>query len=130
MREFIATVTKIDSSEHLNIVTFRFLDYSLTMMSLDLSDISVGSSVKLSCKPTSIALAKEFSGDISLSNALKATITSIDIGKLLCSVKLDVDGVEFESIITTSSLNRMRLKEDDSLTIFIKASELSIKEVL
>lgn len=131
MNTLIATVTKIDTIDNLNIVNFDFSDQTLSMMSLDLSDdIKIGTKVKLITKPSYIAIAKEFSGILSYSNQLKAKIIDIENGKLLSSVKLQIEEFLLESIITFESSKKMDLKVGDEVTAFIKASELSILKVL
>lgn len=131
MNTLIATVTKIDTIDNLNIVKFDFSDQTLIMMSLDLSDdIKIGTKVKLITKPSYIAIAKEFSGALSYSNQLKAKIKELENGKLLSSVKLQIEEFVLESIITFESSKKMDLKVGDEVTAFIKASELSILKVL
>ncbi len=131
MNTLIATVTKLDTIDNLNIVKFDFSDQTLSMMSLDLSDdIQIGTKVKLITKPSYIAIAKEFSGMLSYSNQLKAKIKELENGKLLSSVKLQIEEFVLESIITFESSQKMDLKIGDEVTAFIKASELSILKVL
>ena len=131
MNILIATVTKIDTIDNLNIVKFDFSGQALSMMSLDLSeDIQIGTKVKLITKPSYIAIAKEFSGMLSYSNQLKAKIKELENGKLLSSVKLQIEEFVLESIITFESSKKMDLKVGDDVTAFIKASELSILKVL
>jgi len=131
MNTLMATVTKIDTIDNLNIVKFDFSDQTLIMMSLDLSDdIKIGTKVKLITKPSYIAIAKEFSGMLSYSNQLKAKIIELENGKLLSSVKLQIEEFVLESIITFESSKKMDLKVGDEVTAFIKASELSILKVL
>ncbi len=131
MNTLIATITNIDTIDNLNIVNFDFSDQTLSMMSLDLSDdIQIGTKVKLITKPSYIAIAKEFSGIVSDSNQLKAKIKELENGKLLSSVKLQIEEFVLESIITFESSKRMDLKVGDEVTAFIKASELSILKVL
>lgn len=131
MSQIKAVITHIDSVENLNIVKFDFCGHSLKMMSLGLSDeISVGKEVLLGIKPTHIAIGKDFSGLVSYSNQIKAKIISCEKGKLLSSLKLSVEDVVLESIITLESTIAMDLKVDDDVTMMIKASELSILKVL
>lgn len=131
MNTLIATVTKIDTIDNLNIVKFDFSGQALSMMSLDLSeDIQIGTKVKLITKPSYIAIAKEFSGMLSYSNQLKSKIKELENGKLLSSVKLQIEEFVLESIITFESSKKMDLKVGDDVTAFIKASELSILKVL
>ena len=131
MSQLVATIKKITSVDNLNIVEFDFNGLTLKMMSLDLNnDLQIGTKVKLSVKPTNISIAKNLIGEISLSNQIVATIKSIENGQLLCSLLLAVNNTTLESIITVDSSKRMNLKENDIVTILIKASDLSIGEVL
>ncbi len=137
MSKLIATVKKIESVDNLNIVTFVCNDETLKMMSLDLNDtVQIGKKVLLACKPTSVALAKlsidqqEFSEMLSYANQIRVKVSSMDVGELLSSVKLNFGDFILESIITTASLKRMKLNENDELLALIKANELSIQEIL
>ncbi len=137
MSKLIATVKNIESVDELNIVTFICNDETLKMMSLDLNDsIQIGKRVVLVCKPTSVALAKPtmdhkgFFEMLSYANQIKVQISSMDVGLLLSSVKLQFGDFTLESIITTASVKRMNLNAKDELIALIKANELSIQEVL
>ncbi len=137
MSKLIATVKNIESVDELNIVTFICNDETLKMMSLDLNDtVQIGKRVVLACKPTSVALAKptmdhnEFSEMLSYANQIKVKIVSMDVGQLLSSIKLQFGDFFLESIMTSASVQRMNLNENDELLALIKANELSIQEVL
>ena len=131
MSKLIATIKKINSADNLNIVEFDFLGNSLKMMSLGLnSNIQIGIKVQLSVKPTNISIAKNFTGEISLSNQLVAIIQNIENSELLSSISLKTDDFLLESIITVESSKRMNLQIGDEVIILIKASNLSIEEVL
>ena len=131
MGKLIATIKTINNVENLNIVEFDFFGTILKMMSLDLnSDVQIGKKVKLSVKPTNISLAKKISGEISLSNQIVATIQDIENGELLSSISLKTNDFLLESIITVDSAKRMNLQIGNEVIILIKASDLSIEEVL
>lgn len=131
MSQFVATIKKIDNLDSLNIVEFAFYGVALKMMSLDLnSNMQIGKRVLLSVKPTNIIIGKNLIGDISLANKIVATIEQIENGKLLSSILLKVEDIFLESIITCESSSRMNLQLGDEVSIFIKASDLSIEEVL
>ncbi len=131
MSSLIAIVKEIQSCDSLHIVKFEINDQVLSMMSLDLNqNIKIGTKVKLAVKPTHIAIAKNFSGDVSYSNKLDSTIKSIENGKLLSSITLSFYDNTLESIITVNSSKKMDLKVGDKVTAFIKASELSIGKAL
>ncbi|NVJ52404.1 MAG: transporter [Campylobacteraceae bacterium] len=130
MNKFEATVCKIKNSDSLNLVTFTFKSNELTMISLDLSeDIKENKKVILSVKPTNINIAKDFQGQISASNKLHGNIKNIEKGKLLSNIICIVDETFIETIVTTESLEKMNLQEDDKVTLFFKSSALSILDV-
>ena len=131
MSTFIATIKKIQTVDTLNLVTFDFHGAELMMMSLGLhQNIQVGKKVSLVIKSTAIALAKEFSGELSYANKIHASIVSVDNGELLSSVKLQANGNSFECLITKESSVKMNLQAGDIVLALLKASELSIAEVL
>lgn len=131
MSQLIASIIKINTLDGLNIVQFDFLGIPLKMMSLDLSkDIQVGKKVLLGVKSTNISIAKNLQGEISLSNQIIAKIQNVQNGQLLSSITLKKDDILIESIITVDSSKRMDLKENDEVTLLIKASDLSILEVI
>jgi len=131
MSNIIATVSKIQNVDSLNIVNFEFHGISLSMMSLELDEkIQIGTKVKLNCKSSHIAIAKNFSGEVSYSNRLNCKIVKLENGELLSCIHLQIYDTILESIITVKSSQNMDLKVGDKVTAFIKASELSIAEIL
>lgn len=130
MNTLKAQVTQIDSMDNLTIVKFDYEGTALSMMSLGLKDVKVGSQVILSINASHIAIGKDLKGDISLSNRFDCVIKALDKGKLLSSLKLSINDDCLSSIITTSSVNRLNLKVGDEVQALVKASEISIKEVI
>jgi len=131
MSHIIAQVQEIQSVQNLNILKLTCKDTPLKMMSLDLNDtITKGSQVILTCKPTAIAIGKDTQGLLSYSNQLHVNIISLEVGQLLCALKLQFKEFVLESIITTDSQKRMQLQAGDEVIAFIKSSDLSIAEVL
>ena len=131
MSQIIATIKKINSIDNLNIVEFDFNGITLKMMSLDLNEhIKIDKKVKLNVKPSNVILAKNLEGEISLSNRLVAIIEDIENGELLSSIILKINSTILESLITVDSSKRMNLKKGEEVIVLIKASNLSIQEVL
>jgi molybdopterin-binding protein len=125
-----AVVSGIENEKNLNLVTFDFGPHRLWMMSLDLGGgIEVGKKVILEAKPSHIAIGLGRCEDISYSNKLPCKIRNIQEGRLLGVVELACEDAHLESIITVRSLRKMQLHEGLDVTAYIKASELSIKEV-
>ncbi|MGA1939258.1 TOBE domain-containing protein [Arcobacter sp. YIC-310] len=126
-----ATIKNIQSQKSIHIVEFDFNGVTLKMMSLELSNkIKIGTKVSLSIKSTQITIAKNITGMLSCSNKIRAKINHVDNGELLSCILLDINGVLLESIITASASKQMVLQKDDEVHVFIKASEISILEIL
>ena len=130
MSTLLATIKKIQSVDNLNLVSFDFNGTELKMMSLGLgAEVQVGKKVSLAIKPSSVALAKEFSGELSYINTIHASIVEVQNGELLSSIKLQANGNIFESLMTKESSLKMDLCINDKVIALLKASELSIAEV-
>jgi molybdate transport system regulatory protein len=131
MNRISAKVTAIESVESVSIVAFEAAGQPMRMMSLELDGtLAAGRDVILGVKASSIALAKAFEGELSISNRLKMTVESMTEGRLLCSVKLRFGGALLESIITRESAERLHLQVGDTVTALIKASDVSILETV
>ncbi len=131
MNRLKAEVFKIDEFEMLHIIRFKSLDdICITMMTLELPKIEIGSKVILSFKPTHGVLLKKREDAISLDNQIKAVIHELSVGKLLVSVKVKREDNEMETVITKEAFERMDLKKGDRVYLGINASEIFIKEVL
>jgi len=131
MNYIYAKVSSIQESNNITIVSFEAGETNLKMMSLSLNtNIKVGTKVKLGVKASSIALCKNLSGMISISNKLDCSVASIREGDLLCSIKLSFNETTLESITTKDSALNMEIKQGENIIALIKASELSILEIL
>ena len=131
MNKLPARVTCIQGEQNLHIISFEGEGYALKMMGLDLPmGLHVDSQVILGAKPSHMAIAKNFSGELSYSNQIQGKITQIEMGQLLCNVCVDVQNLSLKSMITAASAERLRLKEGDVVTLLIKASELFVLEVV
>jgi molybdopterin-binding protein len=118
---------QIRQCDAISIINFEAQGQALSMMALTLTfDLEVGSKVLLNIKASNIAVAKDLSGDLSISNRLHVSIESITKGELLCALGLRFGESLLESIITRDSCERLDLHVGNSITALIKSSELSI----
>ncbi len=126
-----AKISAIESEGIIHIVTFQTQEHVLKMVSLELpKDLKIATEVKLQVKATSVSLAKELKGELSYSNQIKCQIEKIEQGKLLSSIMLTTEKFRLESIITTTSLERLSLERGESVVALINSSDLSIAEIL
>lgn len=131
MNTIQACITKIEGIDSVNLVSFDAQGESLVMMSLELNpSLEIGSRVLLGIKATTVSVAKEKQTMLSISNQMPVRIESINNGELLSSIKLSFSDTIIESIITKNSVLRMGLKPQDELIALVKASDLSIVEIL
>jgi molybdate transport system regulatory protein len=127
MNKILAKVSAIESLDNLTVVSFEAHEHKMRLMALGLNfPLCIGSEVLLGVKSSNISLAKDFNGEISISNQLQCTITAIDMGALLCSVTLRFADATLHSVITKASAQRMQLHVNDTIIALIKASDLSI----
>ncbi|UFS61850.1 TOBE domain-containing protein [Sulfurimonas sp. HSL-3221] len=131
MNRIEAYITSIERRDNITIVSFDAGGAPMRMMALGLAiPIAVGTRVILGAKASHVALAKKLEGHLSISNRLEAVIETVETGALLCSVTLRVGPARMESIITRDSAETMALHQGDSVTALIKASDLSILEIV
>jgi molybdopterin-binding protein len=62
--------------------------------------------------------------ELSARNQLKGTITGILLGGVMAEVTVDVNGQELVSVVTRKSAENLGLKEGDTITVVIKATEV------
>lgn len=126
-----AIVKNIQTQEIIHLVEFDLNGSTLKMISLELNEkIKIGTKVSLCIKSTHITIAKDLQGELSCSNKIKAKVKTIKKGKLLSSVILEINEDLLEAIITSDSSKQMNLKNDDEVIVLIKASEISIKDII
>ena len=129
MNQLKATITQMESCDNLNLLTLSCGEQSIKILTLELNpNLKVGSHVKLSVKSTDIAIAKNCNGMLSYTNQLKAKITHINRGKLLSSIRVDIEDFELESVIMLESCLNMGLKVGDEVVVLLNSNSISICE--
>jgi molybdopterin-binding protein len=63
---------------------------------------------------------------LSARNQFKGTIKSVKLGQVMAEVVIEVAGLEFVSLISRGSAERMNLKEGDEASAVIKATEVMV----
>jgi molybdopterin-binding protein len=62
--------------------------------------------------------------EISARNQLPATVRKVTLGNVMAEVVVEVAGHEIVSVITRGSAESLGLREGDSVTVVIKATEV------
>ncbi|MEJ2496928.1 MAG: TOBE domain-containing protein [Sulfurovaceae bacterium] len=132
MNQIAAVIANIEQKGSLALIEFDFLQEKLTMVTLDIDEtLCAGQEVILEINPSQVAVAKNYNGDLSYSNQIDAKIESIDLGAILCTLILELqDESKIEAIITAKSAINMSLNKGDEIKAILKASQISLGEVL
>ena len=131
MSKIEAKVVQIFSEEDLNTVFFELDIVKLQMISLELDDIGVGDKVVLHINPSHIAISKDAFINSSYPNIISAKIVDIKKGKVLSTVKIEIaDNIFLEALLTTNSVEKLSLQNDEKIYALINASEISISAKL
>ncbi|HHD74911.1 MAG TPA: hypothetical protein ENL00_03715, partial [Nitratifractor sp.] len=84
MSQLRGKLTNITHNSMLHLLEFGLKGQSVTLLTLELHrTMTLAESYELCVKSTDIALAKDFSGTLSILNQLQATVVSIDCQELL-----------------------------------------------
>ncbi len=131
MKSLSATIRSIQSSGKVNLLTLTHSSAELLMLTLELgASIKVASKVELTAKPTSVAISKRPSDELSFENQLASKIVSIKSGEILTVLTLEWLDIEIESVITTVAFKKLNLKIGDNVTALIKSSSISISRMI
>ena len=130
MNELSGRITSVESSEDMSIVEVdvsgdRFCTIILETPATA-SYLKIGTEITLLFKETEVSIAKSLSGFISLRNRIPSQVKSIEKSPLLSKVVLNYKDREIVSIITTSSVKRLDLKEGDFVEWLVKTNEISL----
>lgn len=124
------TVHQVETDGHVSIVTVHTEGETFTAMTnatpQTASWLQKGNNINLEFKAADMAIAKLFSGAISIRNYFKATITAIEAGNVLSELTLDYKGHIMYSIITNAAVNALNLTEGDEVTGLVKSTEITV----
>ena len=122
-----AKISAIDENDGVSVFEFNAANLSLKMLSLEnLQNLKIGDEVRLNFKSSDVFVATSPLLNCSVSNEIKAQISSIQKGQITSSLHLNAGEFEFESIITTASLKRLNLSLGYQIYAYVKATSLYI----
>ncbi len=121
--ERVAELSKVDVECRGSVVTAYMVGEGH-----DTPRLEVGSEVLVLFKESEVALAKNFSGEISLRNRFRGKIEKIERGRLLAEVALKFEDVEIVSVISRGACEAMKLEVGEYVTALVKANEITLME--
>jgi len=125
-----ATITGIESSNHLSLVDLLVQGDPITVVIVETEDtadyLKPGNRVAVTFKETEVALSRESAVSISLRNRFSCTVVRISEGRILTAIDLDYRGTPLQSIMTTRSARELSLVPGNQVTALVKTNELSL----
>ena len=94
----------------------------------DYSYLEIGNEIAILFKETEVTISIDKDLNISTPNKLTCIVDSIKKGQLLSQVNLNFYGVTLSSIITTTSVENLNLKPQNTVTALIKTNEIILSE--
>lgn len=129
MNQLKGHITNLKSFEGLILLEIEVADTVIKSIIIDDTDktaFSVGKTVNILFKETELIISKENTELISLQNQFNCTIVSIKKGELLSQIKLKFKKIELNSIITTDSVDKLKLTIRDQVTALVKTNEIMV----
>lgn len=106
------------------------LSVIITRASCEDMHLSVGDTISVLIKGTDIMIAKSLSGMLSARNRVKGVVKKIIQGDVLSKVYVESQDDMLHAIITSTSLEEMKLQEGNEVTAIVKSTELILaKEI-
>lgn len=132
MNELSARITNIESNDSISLIELKNENQQFKTVVINSGnkepEYIINEDVILLFKETEVILGKGEFENISLQNRIPCKISSIEKGKLLSKIYLDSEVGKFCSIITSKSVERLKLEGNSSVTAMIKTNELMISK--
>ncbi|GIH03089.1 molybdenum-binding protein [Rhizocola hellebori] len=100
---------------------------AITLEAIDELGLAVGSPALVLIKSTEVAVAVGPVGLVSIRNQIPATVSGVDHGAVMTTVKLDLaGGQELTAAITREGAEDLGLAAGDEVTALVKSTEVSV----
>lgn len=88
---------------------------------------AVGDGVRIGFKNTDVVLSRAPLKDVSLQNEIRAKISDLKLGEILCVAALEGE-LKFEAIISAKSARELGLRVGDELYAYVSCSAIYIQK--
>ena len=131
MNSFRGTITGIEVSGSLSIVTVQISDdISLKAIVIETPDTApylyLGNEINAVFKETEVVIGLEQNPSISLQNRINGKIEAIEKGDLLSKVIISTTAGTVVSVISTDSVEHLKLHQGTPVTAMIKLTEMML----
>lgn len=130
MNNIPGIIHSIQSESHLSLIRIKAYEDMFTSIVVDTPATApyliTASDVNMLFKENEVAIAKAFSGQISMQNRFVCVIKKMEKGKLLCKVLMNYNGYNIISVITSNAATQMDLTVGDTVIALVKTNEISL----
>ncbi len=125
-------ITSIEVCDRLSLVTIKCEDTPFSVIIIETPEsvdyLVENRPIQILFKETEVILSKNEVHNISLENVFSCTIAEIKKGKLLSSIRLLFNEIELNSIITSQSLEKLKLEPGMRITAMVKTNEIMLAQ--
>ena len=125
------TIIQINTHGNLSLVKVQVVDLVFTSIIIEtpttVDYLKPGTSIKVMFKETEVIIGKD-TPNISLQNKIRATISQIDQGALLCRLTLKYHDHTITSVITSNAVEQLQLSEGTEVVAMVKTNEVMLSE--
>jgi len=130
MNKFSGQIAKVSVEGQLSVVDVNCSGVMFKAIMLEtpesFTELVPSRAVNVLIKETEIVLTPEPNPVISMRNRVRGPIKRIDEGQLLCSVVIDTEIGEVESVITRNAVKELALTQGSKVTALIKTNEVML----
>ena len=130
MNNIPGIIHSIQSESHLSLIRIKAFEDMFSSIVVDTPATApyliMEGPVNMVFKENEVAIAKAFSGQISLQNRFVCVIKKIEKGKLLCKVLMNYNEHNIISVITSNAATQMDLTVGDTVIALVKTNEISL----
>ncbi|ASM39734.1 TOBE domain-containing protein [Campylobacter sp. RM12327] len=89
-------------------------------------DLKVGKEAYFIFKAINVIISKDNSLKFSAANQIIGKVKDIELGSVMSKIIIDSNGLEISSVITKESTQSLNLKQGDTVTAMIKATNIVV----
>jgi molybdate transport system regulatory protein len=130
--QFAATIATVTPGQVMGTVTARLsggqeVTAAITLEAIKDLELSAGQAVFILIKSTEVALATGYVIGISIRNRIPGSISAVDHGVVMTTVKVDIGGGDvLTAAITKDAAEDLDLSQGQAVTALVKSTEVSI----
>lgn len=129
MNKIEGIISKIESSGNISLIHIDVEKDTFYSIIINIEEyIQIGKKITLLFKETELIVAKNISQEISISNKFMVKVAKIEKDNIISKLYLEYKKQILVSLLITKDLEKLNIKEGESIIAFLKASEIILME--